>query len=110
MCLVPPAIGILGLVACYTPATDGNYASSPALPRSALGAMHTRNYKVTWLSGQRLRAEDSRGGVIAEAATVEDLARIEPFLETVCTNASASGYVDASATRLELGPATSVSR
>ncbi len=108
MRLVAPAIGILGLVACSTPAMDGrNYAWSP---RPALGAMQTRNYKVTWLAGQRLRVENARGAVIAEAATLEDLARIDPFLETVCTHASASAKIDASVARLDLGHGRSGSR
>ncbi len=89
------------LLACGTQAQDPDMRPvSPAqTSRSvAFGALKTRDHKVTWLSGQRLRIEDGRGAVVASGVTLDDLARIDPFLYAACTSAMAQNgaYLDAS--------------
>jgi hypothetical protein len=100
MRFVALAVGLLGLVACSTPAQDGGgRAASATSSQRALGAMRTRDYKVTWLPGQKLRVEDARGAVVADGVTIDDLARIDPFLEAACTNAKASASLDSDLAR-----------
>lgn len=90
------ALGLLGLVACSTPGKDRwQDVSSPATVRPALAAIQTRDYKVIWLGGQRLRVEDARGNAVADGVTTADLRRIDPFLHAACTNATAGAYLDA---------------
>jgi hypothetical protein len=91
----PLLIGlILAGVGCGTPVEDGWTRPASAPSTSALGALQTRDHKVTFLAGHRVRVEDARGALVADGVTVEDLAKIDPFLHAACTNARAA-YLDA---------------
>jgi hypothetical protein len=101
---VAVSLVLLGLVACSAPGQDGRSrpSSLPTAP-AALGAIQTRDFKVTWLAGQKLRVENARGAVVADGVTADDLERLDLFLYTVCTQATASGY-DASLSRSSPAP------
>ena len=102
---------VLGLVlaaaACGTPVQDPDMRPlSPADAPSpvALGALQTRDYKVTFLTGDRLAVEDARGVTLARGITLADLQKVDPFLYAACANAMAKNgtYLDA---RLDARPA-----
>jgi hypothetical protein len=95
------ALGLVGLLACSTSGPDLSRASSPARAPLVLAAMQTRDYKITWLAGQKVRVEDVHGTVVADGVTIDDLDRIDPFLREACKSATAGTYVDAR--RDELG-------
>jgi hypothetical protein len=91
---------LLGLVACSTAAQDGlGRPSLTPAPAFAIGAMRTRQYTVTWLTGGTLRVENAAGGVVAEGVTIEDLETIDPFLRAACSHGTAAAYIDASLER-----------
>ena len=94
------SLGLLALVACSAPGQDGGSrpSSLPTAP-TALGAIQTRDFKVTWLAGQTVRVENARGAVVADGVTPDYLERLDLFLYTACTQATASGYADASLSR-----------
>lgn len=89
--------------ACATPVEDAGMSSmSPksaadAPARRATFALQTRDYKVTFLTGDRVEVVDARGVVVATGVTVGDLEKVDPFLYAACRNATASKgvFVDA---------------
>lgn len=90
------------VAACGT-ADDAPLAPPPktvaALPTArATFAMQTRDYKVTFMTGDRVRVEGARGELVADGVTVESLERVDPFLYAACRSATANGgpYLDAS--------------
>jgi hypothetical protein len=87
-------VGIAAAAGCGTPVEDG-WTRPVAVPKHALGAMQTRDHKVTFLAGHRVRVEDARGAILADGVTLDELARINPFLHAACTNATAGAYLDA---------------
>jgi hypothetical protein len=90
------ALWLIGPVACSAPGQDHvSRVSSQADTWSAIGAMQTRDYKVTWLAGQKLRIENAHGAVVADGVTMGDLERINPFLHSVCANGTAARSIDA---------------
>jgi hypothetical protein len=100
-----PSLAIVGLLAslgCGTPVEDGWTRPTSAPRTGALGAMQTRDHRVTFLSGHRLRVEDARGAVVADGVTVDDLKKIDPFLHDACTTATARTFLDASVTHVHL--------
>jgi hypothetical protein len=95
-------LGLLASMGCGTPVEDG-WTRPVSAPRpSALGAMQTRDHKVTFLAGQRVRVEDARGAVVADGVTLDDLKKIDPFLHEACTTATARTFLDASLTQVNL--------
>ena len=85
---------VLAAFGCGTPVEDG--WTRPASPApTALGALQTRDHKVTFLAGHRVRVEDAHGALVADGVTVDELAKIDPFLHAACTNATAGMYLDA---------------
>ena len=93
--------------ACATPVEDPGLSpksAADAPPRSATFALQTRDYKVTFLTGDRVEVKDARGVVVATGVTVSDLEKVDPFLYAACRNATASKgtYIDA---RLDRGVA-----
>jgi hypothetical protein len=100
-----PSLAIVGLLAslgCGTPVEDGWTRPASAPRTSALGALQTRDHKVTFLSGNRLRVEDARGAVVADGVTTDDLEKIDPFLHRACTRATAGAFLDARLSNVNL--------
>ena len=102
---------VLGLVlaatACGTPVQDPDMRPrSPADTHApvALGALQTRDFKVTFLTGDRVAVEDARGVMLARGITLAELQKVDPFLYAACANAMARNgtYLDA---RLDARPA-----
>jgi hypothetical protein len=87
-------VGLLASLGCGTPVEDGWTRPVSSAPH-ALGAMQTRDHKVTFLSGHRVRVEDARGAILADGVTLAELERIDPFLHKACSTATAGVYLDA---------------
>jgi hypothetical protein len=99
------ALVLVAAAACGTPAQDPDMqplSAKDAPSAVAIGAIQTRDHKVTFLTGDRLKVEDARGVVLADGVTLEGLQKVDPFLYAACVNATArSGtYVDARLDRL----------
>jgi hypothetical protein len=97
------AMAAPALVACTSASVSSGTAAvqtnTPVEPsasdRLALGAMKTRDYTVTWLSGNRLRVETAQGALVADGVTPNDLKAIDAFLLHVCTQAIGDAHLDA---------------
>jgi hypothetical protein len=100
-----PSLALVGLLAslgCGTPVEDG-WTRPAAAPRTtSLGAMQTRDHKVTFLSGRRVRVEDARGVVVADGLTFDELKKLDRFLHDACTTATAGAFLDARVDRVNL--------
>jgi hypothetical protein len=81
--------------ACATPVEDPGMAprsAADAPARRATFAIQTRDYKVTFLTGDRVSVTDARGAVLADGVSATELERIDPFLAATVRNATASTF------------------